>query len=219
MNSPTLTLLVLRRRQPLIPLNTKSSFLVRELLASAGAPRIGSSTPLRADTRSRAGCIVETGYSPGDIPRFPGPARGRRDSERFVPEASTRCLGACGSQPSLPPLALRSSSTRSVPPFRPREQLGPGTHSRDCAPWVFSRARISLGVLPTWVLLARGAAHPWPVAVRPPFARPGLRLPRLLLAVGHLLPPCRRSSLHAPTTPALPLGGGSGASSTPCRLG
>lgn len=120
---PPLTPLALRRRQSLIPLNTKSSFLLRELLASAGAPRTGSSAPLLADNRSRVGCIVKTGYPSGDIPRFPGPSLGSRDRERFVAEASTRCLVACGSQPSLEPPALRSSSTRSVPPFRPREQF------------------------------------------------------------------------------------------------
>ena len=57
----------------------------------AGARRLGSSTLLPPDTRSRAGCIVQRGYPSGDIPRGPGPVRGSRDSPRCVPAASTRC--------------------------------------------------------------------------------------------------------------------------------
>ena len=76
-----------------------------------------------ADNGSRAGGIVETGYPQRDIPGFAAPYLGNWDRQRFVPEASKRCLVACGAQasPELP--ALRYSSTRSLPQLRPREQF------------------------------------------------------------------------------------------------
>jgi hypothetical protein len=166
-----------RRRQSLMPLHTTSSCLLRELLAPAGAPRTGSSTPLRADIRSRGSGSGQTGTPSRDIPRCPGPPRGSRDSARCVAEASTRCRGAGGSPPARALPALRSSSTRSGPPCRPRVQFGSDIPSHGCAPCAFSLPGIRLGVRTTLLPRARGAASPRPVAGRPPYRGPGCGFP------------------------------------------
>jgi len=83
----------------------------------------GSSTPLPADSGNRGGGIVETGYPQWDIPLLSVPCRNSQDRERYVPEASKLRLVPCGPQPSPEQAALRYSSTRTVPQFRPREQF------------------------------------------------------------------------------------------------
>jgi len=221
-SDPTLTPRAVRRRPSLIPLNTTWSFRFRGLFASAGVHRTGPAAPLRADTRSRVGGSAKTGSPSGDIPRSPGPVLGSRDRPRYVPEASTRCRVAGEAPPAWAPLALRFASTRSLPPCRPRAPFGSDIHCRDCAPCVFSLARISLGVCTTLIPRARGVAHLRTVAIRHPLSRtrlrfsrfwlpglwlawlrlsrswlPRLRLSRLLIHGYHLLSTCRRSSLPA----------------------
>src|SRR5260370_42598184 len=97
---------------------------------------IGSSIPQPADSRNRAGGILEMGYPLWDIPPlFLEPCPSTRDRKRFVPEANRHCLVSGGPQPSSEPPVRRYSSTRSIPPFRPGERLRSDIHCRGYAPF------------------------------------------------------------------------------------